>query len=185
VLWLLEEIGAPYEIVAHQREASGQAPPAMRKLHGMGKSPIIVDDGVVIAESGAILDYLSRRHGGGRLSVSEDSPHFADYLYWLHFAEGSGMPPAIAKMYLAVAGETAPVMTGLMDSLIKRRDRLIEASLEGRDYLAGDDLTAADINMEMVLGAAARDDAGKYPNISRVVAQWRLRPAYLRAHALG
>jgi glutathione S-transferase len=109
ILWLLEELQLPYEIKRYQRDARTRlAPPELKAVHPLGKSPVITDDGRVVAESGAIVDYIIRRHGGGRLQPEPASAAYDDYVQWLHFAEGSAMLPLLLKLYTARRGHPAP-----------------------------------------------------------------------------
>src|SRR5215475_3909775 len=105
ILWLLEEIGAPYEIVRYERNAQTRlAPPELKSVHPLGKSPVVEIDGKVLGESGAIIEYLAECHGGP-LAIAPNDPMRADYLYWLHFAEGSAMLPLLLKLYVGMLGE--------------------------------------------------------------------------------
>src|SRR3954451_732282 len=105
ILWLLEELGAPYEIKSYQRDATTRlAPPELKAVHPLGKSPVIADNGRVIIESGAIIDYVIRRHGAGRLQPDSAAPEYDDYVQWLHFAEGSAMLPLLLKLYVSRLG---------------------------------------------------------------------------------
>jgi glutathione S-transferase len=185
ILWLLEELGVPYEVVTHDRLEGGQAAASLAAIHPLGKSPVIVDEGKAIAESGAILDYLARKYGDGKLSVPVESADFADYLYWLHFAEGSALPPLISQVYLRNAGGQAVETVKRLRAQDERNMQLVEDALEGRDFLAGDALSAADIIMQMPMGVARREQADKYPNIVRVLTAWDERPAYKAARAYG
>jgi glutathione S-transferase len=183
VLWLLEEMGLSYEIVFHQRDAvTNLAPPELKAIHPLGKSPVIVDKGRVIAESGAILDYLSRWHGGERFTVRPDSPNWPDYLHWMHFAEGSAMLPLMLSLYTSRLGEAAAPLKPRIDSEIENHLSYVNAHLKGRDFLVGDALTAADVQNGFVLQAAGMfGQGGRYPEIDRVLAAWQARPAYQRA----
>ena len=108
ILWLLEELGAPYEINAFQRDATTNlAPPELEAVHPLGKSPAITDEGHTIAESGAIVDYIVRKHGGGRLAPTPETWDHESYLAWLHYAEGSAMLPLMMNLYLMRLGDAA------------------------------------------------------------------------------
>jgi len=123
VLWLLEELGVPYEIQKYERDAKTMlAPPSLLKVHPLGKSPVITEDGVTIAESGAIIEYLLERHGGGRLAPSPGTPERLRFSYWLHFAEGSAMSPLLMKLVFDKI-ETSP-----MPFFVKPIARGIDAS---------------------------------------------------------
>ena len=112
ILWLLEELGLPYEIKRYQRDAATRlAPPELVAVHPLGKSPVITDDGLTIHESGAIIDYIIRRHGGGRLQPRLGTDDYETYVQWLHYAEGSAMLPLMLQMYTARLGEAAAPLT--------------------------------------------------------------------------
>jgi glutathione S-transferase len=198
VLWLLEELGVPYQIVRYQRDPKTiLAPPALREIHPLGKSPVITDDGVTVAESGAILEYLVERHGGGKLAPQPGTPDHLRYRYFMHYAEGSLMPPLLVKLITTrVRGAKMPFFAkpiakkiagtidrGFVDPNLERHLAFLERELEGRAWFAGDELTAADIQMSYPLEAATSrgGDAAKAPNLQRVLAAMRARPAYARA----
>ncbi len=120
ILWLLEELGVPYEIKRYQRDATTRlAPPELSKVHPLGKSPVITEDGRTIIESGAIVDYIIRRHGGGRMQPAVSSPAYDDYVQWLHYAEGSAMLPLMLNLYAARLGEAAAPL----QAAHRKRDR--------------------------------------------------------------
>jgi glutathione S-transferase len=202
VLWLLEELGVPYEIVRYARDPKTiLAPPELQKIHPLGKSPVITEDGVTIAESGAILEYLVERHGSGRFAPAPGTPEHRRYRYFMHYAEGSLMPPLLvaliatriraAKMpFFAkpiskkVAGS---IESGYIAPNLTRHLAFLEQELAGRAWFCGDELTAADIQMSYPLEAAATraGAAAQTPNLQRVLAAMRARPAYLRALEKG
>ena len=202
ILWLLEELGVPYEVRRYARDPKTLlAPPALKAVHPLGKSPVISDDGEVIAETGAIIEHLVERHGGGRLMPPAGSREHRRCRYWLHYAEGSLMPLLVMKL---VFGKTtmAPtpwlirpiaraIASGVgqwyLDPNLKLHLGVIEAELGATGWLVGADLTAADVIMSFPLEAAvARGgaDAG-YPNIAAFLARLRARPAWQAALARG
>ena len=183
VLWMLEELGCEYSIAFHQRDAvTNLAPPELERVHPLGKSPVIDIDGRVLAESGAILEYLAATQAGGRLAVAPDSPAWADYLQWLHYAEGSAMLPLMLQLYVGRLGDAGAPLQPRIDSELNRHLGFMNAALGGRDFLVDNRLTAADINNSFVLEAArARGRLEHLPNLARVLAAWQARPAYLRA----
>lgn len=183
VLWMLEELGLSYEIKFHQRDATTNlAPPELKAVHPLGKSPVIVDNGRTIAESGAILDYLARWHGATKVAVTADDPNWPAYLHWMHYAEGSAMLPLMLMLYTSRLGESAAPLLPRIESEIDNHLGYMEGALTGRDYLVGNSLTAADIQNSFVLEAArAWGKIEKYPNLDRVLTLWQARPAYLRA----
>lgn len=202
VLWLLEELGLPYRIVHHQRDAKTMlAPPALLAVHPLGKSPVIVDDGVTVAETGAIVEYLLERHGQGRLLPAPGTPEALRYRYWLHFAEGSAMPPLLLKLVfdrVATApmpffikpiarGIAKQVLASFVWPNLTRQLDFMEAELAQRDWFAGDQFTGADIMMSFPLEAAAKRaglDASR-PRLQGFLQRIHARPAWQAALAQG
>ena len=185
VLWLLEELGVPYDIRFYQRDAKTRlAPPELQAVHPLGKSPVLEDDGKTLIESGAIVDYLIRRYGGGRLRPAVDSPDFEAYQQWLHYAEGSAMLPLLLKLYVSRLGEAGAPLKPRIDSEIANHLGFVDRSLSGREWLLGDALSGADVQMSFV-GEAARGLRAAYPNIDAWVRRFQQRPAYRRALERG
>ena len=185
VLWLLEELGTPYEIRHYARNATTRlAPPELMAVHPLGKSPVIEDDGLTVIESGAIVDYIIRRHGGGRLQPAAGSSEFEVYNQWLHYAEGSGMLPLMLRLYTGRLGDAAAPLKPRIDSELANHLGYVNRSLEDRDYLLGSELTGADIQMSFV-GEAARDLRVQYPAMDAWVRRLQARPAYRRALERG
>lgn len=185
VLWLLEELGTPYEIRHYARNATTRlAPPELMAVHPLGKSPVVEDDGLTVIESGAIVDYILRRHGGGRLQPAAGSREYEFYNQWLHYAEGSGMLPLMLRLYTGRLGEAAAPLKPRIDSELANHLGYVNRSLEGRDYLLGSELTGADIQMSFV-GEAARDLRVQYPAMDAWVRRLQARPAYRRALERG
>jgi glutathione S-transferase len=186
ILWLLEELGIPYEIKRYERDpATRLAPPELTAVHPLGKSPVITDGERTIHESGAIVDYLIRRHGGGRLAPALGSDAYEIYNQWLHYAEGSAMLPLLLFMYVGRLGEAGAPLHPRIESEIANHMGFVEGALEGRDWLLGD-LSAADVQMSFVgevLGAFGR--LGGYPNIQAWVKRFQARPAYKTALEKG
>jgi glutathione S-transferase len=187
ILWLLEELGAPYEIKSYARDAVTRlAPPELRAVHPLGKSPVISDGARTIHESGAIIDYVLRRYGEGRLQPQPGSDAHETYLQWMHYAEGSAMLPLMMQMYVARLGEAGAPLQPRIDSEIANHLGYVNEALEGRDYLMGPDLTGADIQMSFIgeVGRAfGRLDA--FPNVAAWVARMHARPAYRAAIEKG
>ena len=170
VLWLLEELGVPYEIVKYQRDAQTMlAPPELVKVHPLGKSPVITDGGVTVAETGAIVEYLLETHGAGRLRPAAGTPEALRFRYWLHFAEGSAMPPLLLKLIFDRIGSgqgmpffVKPVAKGIANKVkalmvepnLKRQLDFMEAELGKSEWFAGPDFSAADIQMSFPVEAA-------------------------------
>lgn len=188
ILWLLEELGVAYEVKRYARNPQTRlAPPELKAIHPLGKSPVIEANGNVLAESAAIIEYLAENEAFGGLSVAAGDPARFDYLYWLHFAEGSAMLPLLLKLYVGMLGENgAPLMQMRIDPEIDNHFSFINARLEGRDYFAADRFTAADIQMSFVLDAGnSRGGLENYSNLVRVRKLQQARPAYQRALEKG
>jgi glutathione S-transferase len=186
ILWLLEELNVPYEIKHYQRDAQTRlAPPELKAIHPLGKSPVITDNGRVIIESGAIIDYIVR-HYGQQLQPSVTSKDYDEYQQWLHYAEGSAMLPLLLKLYVSRLGEAGAPLSQRIESEIANHIGYVNASLNGRHWLIGTEITAADIQMSFVGEAAsARTNRAAYPNIEAWVKRFQARPAYQRALQRG
>jgi glutathione S-transferase len=187
ILWLLEELGLPYEIKRYQRDANTRlAPPELHKVHPLGKSPVITDGDRTIVESGAIIDYIIRRHGGGRLQPSTESPAYDQYQQWMHYAEGSAMLPLMLNLYAMRLGDAAAPLIPRIESEIANHLTYIDGSLKGREFIVGDSLTGADIQMSFVGEVAgAFGKRGKYPNLDAWTRRLHERPAYKKAIEKG
>jgi glutathione S-transferase len=187
ILWLLEELELPYEVKKYQRDAQTRlAPPELKAVHPLGKSPVITDDGRTIFESGAIIDTIIRRHGGGRLQPDPASPAYDDYMQWLHFAEGSAMLPLLLKLYVSRLGEAGAPLGPRIESEIANHLGYIDRALTGRDYLLGNELTGADVQLSFVGEiAGSRGDRAAYPALDAWVKRFQARPAYVRALERG
>jgi len=202
VLWLLEELGLDYEIKHYQRDATTMlAPPELLAVHPLGKSPVITEGDITVAETGAIVEYILERHGGGRMLPQPSTPEALRYRYWLHFAEGSAMPPLLLKLIFdrvvsspmpffakpiakAIAGK---VLNAMVLPNLKRQLDFMEAELGRSAWFAGDALTGADIMMSFPLEAAAQRaglDASR-PNLMKFLAAIHGREAYKRALERG
>jgi glutathione S-transferase len=202
ILWLLEELGVEYEIRKYQRDATTMlAPPELLAVHPLGKSPVISDGDTVVAESGAIVEYLLERYGNGRLVPAPGTPDKLRYTYYLHFAEGSAMPPLVMKLVFdrvengpmpffvrPVARAIAQkVKSSYIMPQIERQLAYLEAELEKSEWFAGANFSAADIMMSFVLeAAAARGGIGQqYPKLKQFLSRIHARPAYQRAIEKG
>ena len=185
VLWLLEELGLHYEIRAYQRDATTRlAPPELQAVHPLGKSPVLEDDGLKVIESGAIVDYLIRRHGAGRLQPALNSPEYEAYNQWLHYAEGSAMLPLMLKLYTSRLGDASAPLAPRINSELANHLGFVAQSLQGRDWLLGPDFSGADVQMSFV-GEAARGLRASYPAMDAWVRRCQARPAYQRALERG
>jgi glutathione S-transferase len=187
VLWLLEELELPYQVQRYQRDAVTRlAPPELKAVHPLGKSPVLVDGARTVIESGAIVDYLIRRHGQGRLQPAPESPLYDDYQQWLHFAEGSAMLPLLLKLYVSRLGEAGAPLWPRIESETANHLGYIDRSLQGRDWLVGSELSGADIQMSFVGEVAgARGNRQRYPQVEAWVKRFQQRPAYRRALERG
>jgi glutathione S-transferase len=202
VLWLLEELGVPYEIQKYQRDAKTMlAPPELLKVHPLGKSPVITDDGATVAESGAIIEYLLERHGKGRLEPAKGTPERLRFTYWLHFAEGSAMSPLLMKLVFdrietspmpffakpIARGISRKVKTAMIEPNLKRHLDHMERELTKSEWFAGDEFTAADVQMSFPVEASALRaglDASR-PKLMTFLKKIHARPAFRRALERG
>jgi glutathione S-transferase len=201
LLWLLEELGVLYDIKRYQRDSKTMlAPPELRQIHPLGKSPVITDGDVTLAESGAIMEYVLEKYGRGRLMPKPNTPEKVRYTYWMHFAEGSAMPPLVMKLVLGRMAKVSPflvrpvaraianrVLDGFVQPNIARQLDYMEAELNKSTWFAGSEFTAADIQMSFPLEAAAARgglDASK-PKLTEFLARIHAREAYRAALEKG
>jgi glutathione S-transferase len=186
ILWLLEELGTPYEIVRYQRDSvTNLAPPELKAVHPLGKSPVITDGAEVLAESGMIIDVLTRR-AGSDLSVGFDSPDYPPYMHWLHFAEGSAMTPFLLGLYTSRLGEAAAPLQPRIQSEVINHMSYFEGSLAGKDWLVADRLTGADIQMSFIGEIAVGQGMGPMlPNVKAWVERIHARPQWKTALEKG
>lgn len=188
VLWLLEELGLVYEVKRYDRNPQTRlAPPELKAIHPLGKSPVLERDGKVYAESGAIIEFLAETERGGELSIRMGDSKRAEYLYWLHFAESSAMLPLLLKLYVGLLGEAgAPLMQMRVEPEIDNHLSHANDALGDATFFVDDRFTAADIQMGFVLDVAnSRGGLERYPNLVRARDAHRARPAYKRALEKG
>ena len=191
ILWLLEELGTPYEMKKYQRDAATRlAPPELLAVHPLGKSPVITDGNVRIAESGAIVDYLIRRYGreSGKTAMmpAPDSADFELYNEWLHYSEGSGMLPLMLNLYVGRLKEAGAPLHPRIDSEIANHLGYVEGALKGREFFIGTSLTGADIQMSFVAEMAKVFGKLKpYPDLSAWLTRMHARPAFQRSVEKG
>lgn len=202
ILWLMEELDLQYQVVRYERDPKTlAAPPALRHIHPLGKSPVIVDDGAVFAESGAIIEYLVEAHGQGRLIPPCGTAQYWRYIYWLHYAEGSAMPPLLIKLVFdrlpaAVPWPLRPLAAAIaggarrsfIDPQLALHMGYWESELAKAPWFAGEEFSAADIQMSYPLEAAAARgglNGARYPGAMSWLERIRQRPAYRRAVAAG
>jgi glutathione S-transferase len=185
ILWLLEELGTPYEIVKYQRGTPVPfAPPELKKVHPLGKSPVLEDSGKVIAESGAEVEYLIDTYGKGRFKPKAGTAEYWQYIEWIHYAEGSAMLPLLMALYTGMLGDAAAALKPRVDSEIANNLSYMEAGIKGRSFFVGNDLTGADIQLLFVCEAAgARLEP--YPELAKYRARMQDRPAYKRGIEKG
>ncbi|MFM0077460.1 glutathione S-transferase [Paraburkholderia sediminicola] len=202
VLWLLEELGVPYEIKRYERDPKTMlAPPELRAVHPLGKSPVITDDGQTLAESGAIIEYLVDKYGQGRFAPAAGTPERLRYTYWMHYAEGSAMPPLLLKLIaLRIANAPMPffakpiarkiastLQSSFIDPQLKLHLGFINKELSATGWFVGNDFTAADVQMSFPLEAATARGGmeGQIPAVVEFLKRIHARPAYQRALERG
>ncbi len=200
VLWLLEELGLAYELKRYERRPDMLAPRSLKEVHPLGKSPVIEDNGVIAAESGAITEYLVRKYDGEGVLKPSDEENFRRYTYWLHYAEGSAMPVLLLKLIFSVLPERTPFLVKpvakaickgatdkLIDPQVKDHVAFWETELQRHGYFAGSAFSAADIMMSFPVEAGI--DRIEYDGQTEAISQWmeaiRSRPAYQRALERG
>jgi glutathione S-transferase len=202
ILWLMEELGLPYEIQRYQRDPKTMlAPPSLRAVHPLGKSPVITDGDLTLAESGAIIEYLVARYGAGRLAPEAGTPAHLRYTYWMHYAEGSAMPPLLLKLVFdkienspmpffvkpIARGIAGKVKKTFIEPQLRQHLDYLEMSLGQSGWFAGDSFSGADIQMSFPLeAAAARGGLNESrPKLMDFLTRIHARPAYQRALAQG
>jgi glutathione S-transferase len=201
VLWLLEELGVPYELVSYKRDPKTMlAPPELEKVHPLGKSPVITDGGAAIAESGAILEYVAEKHGGGKWTPPAGTEAAQRCRYFLHYAEGSLMPVLLVKLVAMrvrsskVPFVIKPITKKIADQIdenycdpnLARHVAFLEKELEGKSwFLGGEEPTIADIQMSYPVEGLLTRGGVKAPNLTKYLARMQARPAYARALEKG
>lgn len=186
ILWLLEELRVPYEIRFYQRDAvTNLAPPELLAVTSLGKSPVITDNGRTIIESGAIIDYIVRRHAGGRLAPDPASPDYDTYQQWLHYAEGSAMLPLMMNLYVLRLGDAGAPLQPRISEEIAKHVGFVSEQLGDKPYLMGE-FNAADVQMSFV-GEVARafGRLGDFPNVAAWVQRMHDRQAFQTALEKG
>ncbi|MED5388157.1 MAG: glutathione S-transferase [Pseudomonadota bacterium] len=197
IVWLLEELGVEYEIRHYARDSKTMlAPPELKQIHPLGKSPVITDGDATIAESGAIIEYLIQRYGDAQWNIASDDARWLEERYWLHYAEGSLMPLLVMKLIFSriptssmpfiarpvARGISGKVIGTFIDPQLENHLAIIDAHLASRTWFTGDTPSGADIIMSFPLQAAsARADLSRLPAIQRFLSQMEARPAYQRA----
>lgn len=201
ILWLLEELGVEYRIKTYRRDpVTMLAPPELKKVHPLGKAPVITDEAHTVAESGAIIEYLVDRYHGESLVPQAGTPERLRYTHWLHYAEGSAMPLLVMRLVFSKLGKPPVpaiirpigkllangVRQKFLDPQLRLHCDYWESELRQHAWFAGDQFTAADIQMSFpLLAAESRTDLSDYPQIQKVMQNMRERPAYQRAIEKG
>ena len=189
IVWLMEELGLEYKLELFQRNDNGSAPDALRKIHALGKAPVIRDGNTVLAESGAIVDYIVHRYAGDRLAVAPAAHDYARYIYWFHFAEGSLMSLLILALVLSRVPEAdaSPVRARVLERM-KQTLAFIDSELALATYFAGATFSAADVMMTFpftTMRHFLKYDLAPYANILAYLQRIESRPAYQKAMALA
>ncbi|MEO1015003.1 MAG: glutathione S-transferase [Pseudomonadota bacterium] len=201
VLWLLEELGVEYDVKRYERDKQTRlAPAALKKVHGLGKSPVVEHDGVVVAETGAIVEYLIDRFGDGGFRPTADERDALQYTYWMHFAEGSMMPQLLLKLFFSQIKAAKmpffakPIANGIADRVLRtyvdpnlaEQVAFVDAHLKANDWFAGPEISGADIMMSFPLEAAkSRGAINDSPAITAYIDRFQARPAFRRALERG
>lgn len=186
ILWLLEELGAPYEIKHYQRDTvTNLAPPELKAIHPLGKSPLLEDSGRVIQESGAIAEYLCENYGGEALVPARGTDDHVRHLELIHFAEGSAMTPILLNIYLGRLGDAAAPVKPRIDEQLDAHFAYLEGELGDSGHFIGDSLSAADIMLSFPAEVAAMGGAARYPKLAAFVAAMHARPAWQAAREKG
>lgn len=183
IIWLLEELGQPYEIKSYQRDSNTfLAPAALKNIHPLGKSPVIEIDGKVIAESGAITEYLIEQYAAKTLAPARDSQEYVDYLQWLHFAESSAMLPLLLRMFVQKDGCKTNFLEGYAAQELSKIASFINDALQGKQYFVAETLSGADIMMSFVVELLALNgDLAHYPHIARYAEKLIQHPLWIKA----
>ena len=187
ILWLLEELGLPYALKRYQRDPkTNLAPPELKAINALGKSPVLEDGSRVVIESGAIVDYLIRRHGQGRLQPDPATAAYDTYVQWLHFAEGSAMLPLMLNLYVGRLGDAGAPLHPRIESELANHLGYLNDALAQSPYLLGEELSGADIQMSFIGEIAkAQGKLPAYPNLAAWVQRFQARPAYRKALEQG
>src|SRR5512144_2556300 len=191
ILWLLEELGTPYEMKRYQRNAETRlAPPELEKIHPLGKAPVITDGDTTVAESGAIVDYIIRRYGQAKdkpaMMPAPGSADYEAYNEWMHYSEGSAMLPLMLNLYVSRLKEAGAPLHPRIDSELANHLGYVDCALKGREFFVGPSLTGADIQMSFV-GEMAKvfGKLEPYPNLAAWLGRMHARPAFQRSIEKG
>jgi len=187
ILWLLEELGLDYEIASYKRdETTSLAPESLKKVHPLGKSPVITDGESTVAESGAIVEYLVRKYGRDRFMPEENSSEFVLYLHWMHYAEGSAMLPVMLSLYVMRLGDAGALLHPRIEDEVKTHFGYMNEALGDRPFFVGNSLSGADIQLTFALEAAkSLGLLDGFANLTRYLDQIHNRSAYKRGVERG
>ncbi|MGF1763291.1 glutathione S-transferase family protein [Aliivibrio kagoshimensis] len=186
IIWLLEELGVDYQIIGYQRDSvTFLAPPELKAIHPLGKSPVLEDDGMVIAESGAITEYLINKFAADKLAPSRGTKAYVEYSQWMHFAESSAILPLLMKMYLQKDGCDTNFLSGYVDNEIGKVISYFNQSLQDKTYLVGEQLSGADIMMSFIAEILKNNGSlSQFEHIERYEQQLSTHTAFLKADEL-
>jgi glutathione S-transferase len=186
IIWLLEELGVDYQVVPYQRDSiTFLAPPELKAIHPLGKSPVIEDVGIVVAESGAITEYLIEKHAAGRLSPERGTQDYIEYSQWMHFAESSAILPLLLKMFVAKDGCETNFLSDYADSETGKVISYLDQSLQGKRYLVADKLTGADIMISFIVEIIKNNgQLESFPNITAYAKQLETHPLFHKADSI-
>lgn len=185
ITWMLEELGLDYEVINYDRDPNTRlAPPELKRIHPLGKAPVVRDGSEILIESGAIIEYLVRVYGKGNFSPAIGTSDYNRYIQLLHYAEGSAMLPLMLKLYVGFLGEAGAPLQPRIQSELKNHLGYLNKELEDRNYFVGSTLTGADVQISFIAQIAVQG-AGRdaYPNLTRFVDMIEARPAYQKAIA--
>jgi glutathione S-transferase len=186
ILWLMEELGLPYELKKYERLETRLAPPELKAIHPLGKAPVITDDGRTVFESGAIVDYLIRRYGKGKLQPDPATPAYDDYQMWLHYAEGSAMLPLLLRLYVSRLGEGGKPLHARIESETANHLGYLDSHLRNRKFLLDELFTGADIQMSFVAEIAeVYGQRAALPGLDAWIRRLHGRPAWKKALEKG
>jgi glutathione S-transferase len=187
ILWLLEELQLDYALKCYQRDATTNlAPPELEAVHPLGKSPVVTDGDNTVIESGAIIDYILRHHGGGRLLPTAGTVEHEQYLQWLHYAEGSAMLPLMLRMYTARLPDGGAALQPRIDDELNRHLGYMDRALDGVDWFVGNTFSGADVQLSFVVEIAPLlHSLDRLPNLAAFRERIHARPAYQRALVKG
>lgn len=183
IIWLLEELNVKYEVVAYQRDSvTFLAPAELKSVHPLGKSPVIEDDGIIVAESGAITEYLIDKYADGKFAPKRGTKEHVEYSQWIHFAESSAILPLLLKMFVAKDGCETNFLASYADMEIEKVMSFFDDSLAGKRYLVADQLSGADIMMSFIVEIVKNNgEFNKYQNIAAYAQQLATHSAFAQA----